>query len=482
MIYWMLEACMGGEVQVDPAPAEYSGAVIPRGAASASIPGTPLPPRPEGTVIIGAGASGLAAAADLPGAIVLEASSAWGGRLAGGGHHVCLVGTEEQAEAGIDDSVEQALADWPLWTGEAATAATVAFLEQSGAVHDRLEELGMDLVLEDTDPMLGRHRLHVGADDGKDFAAALYDAAIEGVDLHLSTPATGLVLDARGVVGVETAEGVIEAGTVVIATGGFTNRVDLVRDGTAWPAGTWGVGSDAFANGEAIDWAGEYGFGTARLDAVGSNADVVGIAGADGLAIAPKYNWAWVWVDASGERFANEQLGWTLTLAAAAEEHGQVWAISTHQALLEAVAEENRDYVEAGLLCRDTWDELAGSIATDADGLAATVADVVDHVTHHSTDDFGRAQLPDLTGQPCAFPWGRLASKSFGGLAVDDSGAVLDNAGRVIPGLYAVGEAAGMGQPGLGGAFGFDGSLSAVIWSGWRTAAAIKAAAADGDG
>ena len=66
-----------------------------------------------------------------------------------------------------------------------------------------------------------------------------------------------------------------------------------------------------------------------------------------------------------------------------------------------------------------------------------------------------------------------MASKNFGGLAVDADGRVLDAGGAVVPGLWAVGEAAGMAVPGMGGEWGFDGSLSAVIWSGWRTAAAI---------
>lgn len=456
----------------DDAPPGGSEAVV----ASVAWPADPLPPRPGGTVIVGAGASGLAAAMELPGSIVLEAASTWGGRSALGGHHVCLVGTEEQAEMGIDDSVALALDDWPWWTGEAATEATVAFLEASDGVRDRLEELGMDLYLEDPDPMLGRHRLHAPLPEAKGFAQALYDAAIDGIDLRLGTPATGLVLDERGVVGVETADGVLEAGTVVIAVGGFTNRVDLVRDGTAWPAGTWGVGTDAFATGQALDWAVQHGLGTARLDAVGSNADVVGIAGPDGLAIRPANNSVWIWVDGTGRRFTNEQQGWSLTLAAAAEEHGRVWAVTTHDAFLGAINPEDRDYAEAGLSCRDTWPELAAVLGVNARALVATVNDVVDHFSEFTPDAFGRTQLPNLVGTPCAFPWGRLASKSFGGLAVNDHGAVLDGDGRPIPGLYAVGEAAGMGQPGLGGAFGFDGSLSAVIWSGWRTGAAIHAA------
>jgi len=57
---------------------------------------------------------------------------------------------------------------------------------------------------------------------------------------------------------------------------------------------------------------------------------------------------------------------------------------------------------------------------------------------------------------------------------VDDQGRVLDAGGEPVRGLWAVGEAAGMGVPGMGGAWGFDGALSAVVWSGWRAAAAIR--------
>ena len=85
--------------------------------------------------------------------------------------------------------------------------------------------------------------------------------------------------------------------------------------------------------------------------------------------------------------------------------------------------------------------------------------------------------LPDLEdGGVCAIQPGRVAAKTFGGLAVDDGGRVLDAKGAVVPGLYAVGEAAGMLAPGWAGPHGVDGSLSAVVWSGWRLGEALAAA------
>ena len=80
-----------------------------------------------------------------------------------------------------------------------------------------------------------------------------------------------------------------------------------------------------------------------------------------------------------------------------------------------------------------------------------------------------------LAGELCAFQPGQTAGKTFGGIAVDEDGRALDAAGAVVDGLWVVGEAAGMAAPGLGGSSGFDGSLTAVVWSGWRAGAAIRA-------
>ena len=73
----------------------------------------------------------------------------------------------------------------------------------------------------------------------------------------------------------------------------------------------------------------------------------------------------------------------------------------------------------------------------------------------------------------CGFLPARIGEKSYGGVDVDLDGRVLDAAGQPITGLYAVGEAAGMGAPGMGGLTGFDGSIGAVVWSGWRVGDAL---------
>jgi predicted oxidoreductase len=59
-------------------------------------------------------------------------------------------------------------------------------------------------------------------------------------------------------------------------------------------------------------------------------------------------------------------------------------------------------------------------------------------------------------------------------LAIDDEGGVLDAEGHHVNGLWAVGEAAGMLAPGVGGDSGWVGSLTAVVWSDWRVGHSIR--------
>ena len=67
-----------------------------------------------------------------------------------------------------------------------------------------------------------------------------------------------------------------------------------------------------------------------------------------------------------------------------------------------------------------------------------------------------------------------ISRKSLGGLQTDLECRVLDQAGKPMPGLYAVGEAAGFGGGGTSGKRSLEGTfLSGCILTGRRAAAAI---------
>jgi tricarballylate dehydrogenase len=104
----------------------------------------------------------------------------------------------------------------------------------------------------------------------------------------------------------------------------------------------------------------------------------------------------------------------------------------------------------------DDLDDLARKLDIDPDGLRATVEDfnasIVDVPFDPAVKD-GRAALTDPPKSHWAVPldtppyYGYTVACgitfTFGGVHVDDDGAVLDGAGRPLPGLYAAGELVG---------------------------------------
>jgi predicted oxidoreductase len=70
-----------------------------------------------------------------------------------------------------------------------------------------------------------------------------------------------------------------------------------------------------------------------------------------------------------------------------------------------------------------------------------------------------------------------LARKSLGGIQTDIDSKVLNKEGQLIPGLYAVGEAAGFGGGGLHGKGALEGTfLGACVLTGKRAAMSITGA------
>jgi succinate dehydrogenase/fumarate reductase flavoprotein subunit len=417
-------------------------------------------------VIIGGGPSGMAAAMDLEGAVLFEGSDRLGGRAPGIGQLMYFVGTEEQRQHGVEDSIEQALEDWPLYTGSAPTQATEDFLRGSHEVRDRLVDLGLSFSLSPPDEPLRRQRNHGALAPG--LPATLEAALPADLDLRLETRVEDLWIEDGQVLGVLTQDGPQPASAVIIASGGFAGRQDLLQDVLAWDPGRWRPSPGEGAEGAALDWARAHGLGSSNLEDMGALVEALGVAGTDGLAIDISRAGPpdWVFVDSSGARFVDEGQDYSLFIAGAIQLHEPVWQLMAEETLLERLP-AGEEHAMAAVPCSEDPIELAEVIAVDGGRLIEAL---------EST----RAQQVRSGARICAFPPGFVAAKGFGGLTVDHQQQVLDADGQPIPGLYAVGEAAGMAVPGLGGSFGFDGSLSAVVWSGWRAAEAI-ASRADGD-
>jgi succinate dehydrogenase/fumarate reductase flavoprotein subunit len=94
----------------------------------------------------------------------------------------------------------------------------------------------------------------------------------------------------------------------------------------------------------------------------------------------------------------------------------------------------------------DTLDELAGLIDMPAEELKKTVARYNELVANGEDTDFGkRAELltPIIKPPFYALKWGPMLLDVFGGALVNTQLNVIDSVGGPIPGLYAVGNAAG---------------------------------------
>ncbi len=420
----------------------------------------------EPVVIIGAGIAGLAAAMDLAPCTILEAGTAAGGRYLWAGGQMFFTGTEEEQAAGETETAAEVLSGWSVRTGGAGTGATADFLQASDGVHDRLTGLGLQF------QYLGDH-LHTAA-GGAEVVARLLAALPADAELRLETPALDLEITGGRVTGVVTADGTIPANTVIIATGGFVGRFDLLHGIYGLPEGVMYRDTHG-AGGFHIDMAQQHGLQAAALDAVGHYRRIIGSTALPvptpvGTLSDPR----WVAIDATGRRFADETAGGTLGLHGAISQRSDVWAISTQELLSGVLSADQLAALAASpsyFQCFSSREAVAAGLGVDAAGLAATWEEVAALRLGGDPDPFGRqpGTLPDLAGTPCAFQIGYEASKNFGGLLVDSEGAVPG-----VGGLYAVGEAAGMGQPGMGGLWGFDGSSAAILWSGWRTAAAIQ--------
>ncbi len=441
---------------------------------------------PRQTVVVGGGPAGLATAMDLEGPVILvDAASELGGRGRISGGLSLFVGTPELEALGITLAPEELVGDWERLTGSPATEATARWLAESGAVRDRLVGLGVTWTVGRADPILGKWWLHQPDGGGAAIADAL-EAGLPGtLDIRLDTRVTGLRFIDGQVAGVDTETGSILADTVVIATGGFVNRVDLLDLAVPDAPGTFEIGDDAFAQGDALDWAARFGLGTANLDAVGWSAGLVAAPGADGtpIRIATGTVVPWYWVDDTGGRFVDESQGWSVLLAGKERPRPAAWAVGSYERWVAGIEEpadvpllEAARQAGDAVRCGADPATLAAAIGVDPTGLATTAAEVAEITAGTRVDVWlrcGSTFAPDL-GELCAYRIGHQAMKGYGGLAVTGDGRVMDVDGVVIPGLWSVGEAAGMAVPGMGGASGWDGSMSAVVWGGLRAAAAIN--------
>jgi len=308
-----------------------------------------------------------------------------------------------------------------------------------------------------------------------------------------NTKVTALIIESRRVVGErgvhlrsgQTKE--FRAGCVVLATGGFESNLELVR--AYWPhyfpqlASDIRIllGSGINALGSGLGLAEEAGGALARLDhQLFYSTGLVDPRDPTGRRGLHAFNRASIWVNAQARRFVSDgapdpkiQMPAVLRQTPAT-----YWAIfdagSRPQFFVSGSDWDDTNVVQREIFANpklatwvkqaDSLEALAQAAGLPAAALARTVRRWNAMVARGDARDFHRFDSSSLesplkieTPPFFALQFFPLARKSLGGVAVDLSCRLLDQQRRPIPGLYAVGELAGVG--GINGKAALEGTM-----------------------
>ena len=427
-------------------------------------------------IVVGGGGAGMAAATRLAqlgkSVILVEKSGFLGGAISVSGGNQVVMGSQLQIDNGVaDDSVESMVADFEAnGANKNNKEILTLFAENVGATTDWLAA-NCGITFEEGLHQLGeyshnRELAYTGG--GAGFAEAMRKAVEEaGVQVLLNTKAESLIADNGTVTGVKAASSdadyTLTAGNVVLATGGYGANKDMLTDEMK-SALYYGPAS---STGEGIQMAQAVGAQTANMEYGKRYPN--GIEVSEGMAkstIAGNivgWTMSAILVNKDGNRVVNEKASnRTILEEELKQEGGELYLLldaetfEAWKAKLAPAGISDADiekYLEANgtttpvFAHGETLEEAAAAAGINADNLKATVEKYNGFVAKGSDDDFGRAATY-LTKTIGEGPYYIVEQKprfatTMGGLVINTSMQVLNEAGEPISGLYAAGENCG---------------------------------------
>ena len=427
-------------------------------------------------IVVGGGGAGMAAATRLAqlgkSVILVEKSGFLGGAISVSGGNQVVMGSQLQIDNGVaDDSVESMVADFEAnGANKNNKEILTLFAENVGAATDWLVA-NCGITFEEGLHQLGeyshnRELAYTGG--GAGFAEAMRKAVEEaGVQVLLNTKAESLIADNGTVTGVKAASSdadyTLTAGNVVLATGGYGANKDMLTDEMK-SALYYGPAS---STGEGIQMAQAVGAQTANMEYGKRYPN--GIEVSEGMAkstIAGNivgWTMSAILVNKDGNRVVNEKASnRTILEEELKQEGGELYLLldaetfEAWKAKLAPAGISDADiekYLEANgtttpvFAHGETLEEAAAAAGINADNLKATVEKYNGFVAKGSDDDFGRAATY-LTKAIGEGPYYIVEQKprfatTMGGLVINTSMQVLNEAGEPISGLYAAGENCG---------------------------------------
>lgn len=433
-------------------------------------------------IIVGGGASGLAAAiaAAEKGAnvIVLEKANTTGG-CANMAMGLLGVETKPQKDFLIGITREKAFEKFMEYTHWRSDAKLVKkYIDLSSSTIDWLMDMGVEIAVpskyfpesEATWHIIKPQTGKIGLRAAATMIKFMTERAQElGVKILLETPVKELIKDQGEIIGAVATdkEGEMEiyAGAVIIATGGFGDNPEFIKNYTPYE---WGKDLYSYRipglTGDGIQMAWDAGAQRDYMDM-----ELVFFAPNTGgyAPIELPFRQPNLFVNLDGKRFYNEAVveNPVFSVNAIARQRDRVAYSIIDQAMLDNYNENGLDLVNVVtssmdmsyfmkeleeaqkngsdvVFIADSIEELAEKTGIDVDGLKETMNRYNEICDSGRDVDFNKQQkylVPFKGGKYYALKFMPSAYGSLGGIKINDMTEVVDTEAKVIPGLYACG-------------------------------------------
>ena len=269
-----------------------------------------------------------------------------------------------------------------------------------------------------------------------------------GIDIVLNTTVDTILTDANGAaVGVSGTDKdgntvVVNAKSVILATGGFGANLDMVTQYKPELAGFMTTNA-AGAQGQGIEMATAIGAGTVDMDQIQIHPTVE--ANTAALITEGLRGDGAILVNANGERFIDEVGTRDVVSAAEIAQPGSYSWLIVDQAMVDA-SSVIQGYIKKGYTKTGaTYEELAKELDVDPAAFANTMETWNGYVEAKNDPDFGRTSFanPLNNGPYYAIKVTAGVHHTMGGVTINSTTEVLKEDGTVIPGLFAAGEVTG---------------------------------------
>ena len=408
-------------------------------------------------VIVGSGVAGLVTAVEAQAQgldiILIEQLGFLGGSsiraayMVGGGSSV-------QKAQGIDYGVE----NWQAFQVKPRTSTAAELYQEASAIKLSAEAGNNISWMADLGVPFGDVNLyfqHYGPNGERigSYVVETLQRVLEekGVDFRLNTRATSLLTEDGRVCGVTVVspngqEYKIKAEDVVLCTGGFFANQAMVDE--------YDPAHAMFKTDVSI---GADGSGMKMAEAVGAQLGWMDQGNYHGLATfwngasrgltLPAGNGC-VAVNKEGKRYANEAGNYELLAAGTIAQGGTVYTIMDQKLMdLDVIRQDHGLSAVPDIWVKaDTLEELADKLGIEKEGFLKTMADYATYVANGEDPEFGKTEAylrSDFTTGPFYGCESHVENHTnHGGIVVDIDNHALTAEGKIIPGLFAVGECA----------------------------------------